>query len=258
MTKYAVITGASSGIGAEFARQLAKKNYHLILVARRKDRLEALAKNLNVPCSIICIDLSSEKECYDLMEQIKDKKIDIFINNAGFGDCNDFIHGTLKKEIAMIDVNIKAVHILTKLMLKQMEPYQSGAILNVASIAGLMPAGPYMATYYATKSYVTSLTRAIYQELKEKNSSIYIGCLCPGPVDTEFNKVANVEFSLHGISSLACVSYALKKMKKRKVIIIPTLSLRLAIILGRFLPTSWYVHIASHQQKKKIYRKKQK
>ena len=254
MEKYAVITGASSGIGVEFAKRLAKKDYHLILVARRQERLEKLKKKLGTPCDIITADLGKEEECYRLFEEIKDKEIEVFINNAGFGDCGAFLEGDLEKELNMIQVNVKAVHLLTKLVLRKMEKQNAGYLLNVASSAGLMEAGPYMATYYATKSYVTSLTQGIAQELKEKGSNVYIGCLCPGPVDTEFNNVANVEFALKGITPGYCASYALKQMYRKKVVIIPTLQMKAAMTFGRFLPRSIYVKIASHQQKKKIYK----
>ncbi|MGN0351824.1 MAG: SDR family NAD(P)-dependent oxidoreductase [Roseburia sp.] len=254
MEKYAVITGASSGIGVEFAKRLVKKDYHLILVARRQERLEKLKKKLGTPCDIITADLGKEEECYRLFEEIKDKEIEVFINNAGFGDCGAFLEGDLEKELNMIQVNVKAVHLLTKLVLRKMEKQNAGYLLNVASSAGLMEAGPYMATYYATKSYVTSLTQGIAQELKEKGSNVYIGCLCPGPVDTEFNNVANVEFALKGITPGYCASYALKQMYRKKVVIIPTLQMKAAMTFGRFLPRSIYVKIASHQQKKKIYK----
>lgn len=251
MEKYAVITGASSGIGEEFARQLSQLNYHLILVARRKERLEKLAKELHSPCDIIIADLSKEKECYQLFEQIKNKHISIFVNNAGFGDFGYFIKTDLQKEINMIDVNIKALHILQKLALQHMETYDDGYILNVASSAGLLPAGPYMSTYYATKSYVTSLTRGVNEELKQKHSHIYIGCLCPGPVDTEFNSHAQVQFALKGISAQKCVQYALKKMKQRKVVIVPTIKMKLAVGLGHFLPSPLLIRIIAFQQKRK-------
>ena len=124
--------------------------------------------------------------------------------------------------------------------------------MNVASSAGLIPAGPYMATYYATKAYVVSLTRAIAQELQDEGSNIYIGALCPGPVNTEFNSVANVEFALRGISPSYCVKYAIRQMKKRKVLIVPTLTIKAATFFGRFIPQSLYIKIAGHQQKKKF------
>ena len=125
----------------------------------------------------------------------------MLINCAGFGDFGAFTTTSLDKELEMIDVNIKAVHILTKKFLPDMIAKNEGYILNVASVAGLMPAGPYMATYYATKAYVTSFTSAIAEELEEKKSNVYVGSLCPGPVDTEFNKVADVKFNLKGITS---------------------------------------------------------
>ena len=132
-----------------------------------------------------------------------------------------------------------------------MEHNNNGYILNVASCAGLMPAGPHMSTFYATKSYVTSLTQGIARELKEKNSNVYVGCLCPGPVDTEFNDVAQVKFALKGIRADYCAKYALSKMKKRKVVIIPTIKMKLAMTSGRYLPNYLYIIIASFQQKKK-------
>lgn len=255
MEKYAVITGASSGIGAEFARILAEKGYCLILVARRETRLHALASELNTKCEIVPADLSQEEECYRLFDKIKEKEIGIFINNAGFGDCNFFLQGDIEKELTMIQVNVKAVHLLTKLALQHMQKQDTGYVLNVASSAGLIPGGPYMATYYATKAYITSLTLAIAQELKESQSHLYIGCLCPGPVNTEFNRRANVEFALKGISARRCASYALDKMWKRKTVIIPGVMLKCGLTLGRFLPRTCFVRIAGHQQKKKIIRK---
>src|SRR3712207_3650653 len=118
--------------------------------------------------------------------------------------------------MSMIDINIKAVHILTKLFIQDFLKRDKGYILNVASSAGLMPAGPYMSTYYASKSYVTSLTSGIARELKEHKSNVYIGALCPGPVETEFNKVANSDFSIKGISAKFCAECAVSGMFKRK------------------------------------------
>ena len=252
MKGYAVVTGASSGIGAEFARQLAKKGYRLILTARRLDKLQELAEELKTECIIVLADLSRKEDCFDFFMRIKNKKIDVFINNAGFGDCNYFICGDLKKELDMIDVNVKAMHILMKLVVSKMEKEGHGYFLNVASSAGLLPAGPYMATYYATKAYVTSITQAVAQELKENESTVYVGALCPGPVNTEFNEVANVEFALKGIRAEDCVRYALRQMKKREVIIIPTFIMKVATTMGRFVPRKVAVTLASTQQKKKL------
>lgn len=252
MKKYAVVTGASSGIGMEFARQLAKRGYTLVLTARREERLRELAKELPTECEIILADLSKEEECYRLFEAVGHRKIAVFINNAGFGDCGRFVDSSLAKELDMVRVNIEAMHILMKLMLQKMQKENSGYILNVASSAGLLPAGPYMSTYYATKAYVTSLTRGVAEELRETGSRVYVGCLCPGPVDTEFNTMANVEFALKSISAKDCVAYALKQMACKKTVIVPTLLMKLATTSGRLVPQQLCVQIAASQQKKKI------
>lgn len=251
--KYAVITGASSGIGKEFARKLDKQGYQLLLVARRKDRLLELKNELK-NAEIYVADLSREDKCYELFDMIKDKKLDLFINNAGFGDCGEFIETDLEKEKQMIQLNIKALHILMKLVLKKMVKEDDGSLLNVASSAGLMPGGPYMSTYYATKSYVTSLTRGVARELKEKGSHVYLGCLCPGPVHTEFNQVANVEFSLKGITPQYCVDYTLKMMKRGKITIVPSGIMKAATTAAKIVPATLCVILVAYQQKKKFYK----
>jgi len=252
MKNYAVVTGASSGLGKEFAKQLAEKGYKIILTARREERLKALAESLPVECVIIPADLSQKEESLRFFDTIKDRKVDIFINNAGFGTCSSFLDSDLDTELDMVDVNIKAMHILCKKMVQKMQKENHGYILNVASSAGLLPAGPYMATYYATKAYVSSLTQAVAQELKEMESKVYVGALCPGPVNTEFNEVANVEFALKGISPEYCVTYALKQMAKRQTVIVPTLVMKASAFAGRMAPRSLAVKITSGQQKKKL------
>ena len=141
-----------------------------------------------------------------------------------------------------------------KLVLKKMVEVDQGMLLNVASSAGLMPGGPYMSTYYATKSYVTSLTRGVARELKEKGSHVYIGCLCPGPVHTEFNEVANVEFALKGITPQYCVDYTLKMMEKGKVTIVPSYTMKVATTAAKLVPAALCVILVAYQQKKKLYR----
>ena len=167
MPKFAVITGASSGIGAEFARQLSARGYNLLLVARRADRLEKLSDKLTTVCEIFTADLSKKSECLRLVKALEGRRVDLFINNAGFGDCGPFLQTELDKDLDMLSVNIRALHILTKKIGQQLYKQGFGALLNVGSCAGLMPAGPYMATYYATKAYVVSLTSALAQELRE-------------------------------------------------------------------------------------------
>lgn len=247
----AMVTGASSGIGREMAKLLSDQGYDLILVARRKDRLKQIRAEVNTACEILSVDLSIPEECMDLYEKTKEKNITILINCAGFGAFGTFTDIPLEKELQMIDVNIKAVHILTKLFLENFRTKSKGYILNVSSIAGLLPAGPYMAAYYASKAYVTSLTLAIAQELADDHSDVYIGALCPGPVDTEFNDVAEVSFGLSSISAKDCASYGLKKMFQKKTIIVPSTLVRLSSSVSRLFPRKWVVAISGNQQKKK-------
>lgn len=248
--KIALVTGASSGIGRDIAHELDKRGYSLILCARREDRLLEL-KNQLKNAQIITKDLNVVENCIDLYNIVKDKNISVLINCAGFGDFGKFCETNINKELSMIDVNVKALHILCKLFLKDFKEKDEGYILNVASSAGLMPAGPYMATYYATKSYVTSLTLGIAQELKEENSHVYVGALCPGPVDTEFNAVAGVKFGIKSISSQKCANYAVKKMFKRKTIIVPLTIMKLSVFGQRFVTRKFAVKIAAKMQKKK-------
>lgn len=214
----ALITGASSGIGRDIARQLDKKGYELVLVARDENKLNDLKNELGGKPQVISMDLSIDKNCKELYNKVSD--IDLLVNNAGFGTCGDFTKTDLEKEIKMINTNITAYHILTKLYLQDMVNKNKGQILNVASIAGFMP-GPLMATYYATKSYVLRLSEAIREELKKQKSNVKISVLCPGPVDTNFNKVADVEFSTKRLTSEYVAKYTVKKLEKKKFYIIP-------------------------------------
>lgn len=218
----ALITGASSGIGRDIARELSKLKYDLILVGRNEERLnnikKELEKNKQINVKIYILDLSVRGNVYSLFEQEKD--IDLLVNNAGFGLYGEFTKTDLSKEVNMIDTNITALHILMKLYLQEMIKENKGQILNVASIAGFMP-GPLMATYYASKNYVVALSRAVHKELKKAKSNVKISVLCPGPVKTNFNNVANVRFKIDGLSSQYVAKYTVKKMLKGKFIIIP-------------------------------------
>lgn len=249
--KTAVITGASSGIGREFARAYGKMGYRLVLTGRRTDRLTGLARELQVPCRILPADLSVEAQCLWLCEKLKKEQVDVFINNAGFGTCGDFTETALEKELGLIHVNVRAMHILFKYMVQKMEAQGYGTILNVASSAGLLPAGPHMAAYYASKAYAVSLSKAVARELKEKGSPVYVAALCPGPVDTEFNGQADVEFALKGISAETCVRRALAGMRKKQGIILPSASISLAVAAQRFLPEGLLMPVISAQQKRK-------
>ena len=166
-------------------RRYARLGFRLILTARRTDRLEALAAELTVKyntfCRILPADLEQESECARLCEALADERLDIFINNAGFGVCGSFLETSGEKELSMAKVNVLAMHQLFKFAVKKMEAQGFGTVLNVASSAGLLPGGPYMAGYYATKAYVVSLTRGVAEELREQHSPVYVCALCPGP-----------------------------------------------------------------------------
>lgn len=251
----ALITGASSGMGRDMARVLAHKGCDLILVARRKERLEKLAKEFEVKVTIIDLDLSIEDNCYKLYDKVKNKDIDIVINNAGFGLFGIFTETDLDTEIKMIDLNIKAYHIITKLFLKNFVKKDKGYILNVCSSAGFM-AGPRLSTYYATKNYVTKLTMAIHEELKQMKSNVHISALCPGPVATEFNEVAHGTFAIKEANSYQVAEYAIDKLFKHKMIIVPTILMKLTLFANRFAPYSLSLRIAYNIQKRKEVGKK--
>ena len=249
--KTALITGASLGIGKEFARRYAKKGYRLILTARRENVLQRFGEELDTDVVIIPADLSDEKQCFELLEKLKDEDIDVFINNAGFGLAGSFLTTDVEREVNMIKVNDIAMHIMFKGILQKMDARGSGTILNVASSAGLFPGGPYMAGYYASKAYVVSLTRAVVQELREKGSNVHVCALCPGPVNTDFNRNADVVFSLKGISASQCVSECLKEMERKKTVIVPSVLMKAAVSLSKLVPAGLLTAMTGHQQKKK-------
>ena len=248
----ALITGASSGIGYDMAKYLSKLGYDLIVVARRIERLEQLKSECNTDVEIIPMDLGKEENAIQLYEKVKNENIDILINNAGFGVFGKFIDTDMKKEMDLIDVNIKTLHILTKLFLKDMVKKDNGRILNVSSIAGMMPSGPMMSTYYASKAYVLSLTRGIDIELKKTKSNVKISVLCPGPVATEFNDVANVKFQAKPLSSAYVAKYAIDQMFKNKLEIVPGFSIKCVRFFSKVIPSK----ILSNMSYKMQIRKK--
>lgn len=246
----ALITGASSGMGRDMAKYLASFGYDLFVVSKNKEDLEDIFKDLNVKVVSIGLDLTEVDNCIKLHKMLKKENIDILINNAGFGDAGNFSETSLNKELNMIDLNIKAYHILTKLFLQDFIKRDYGRILNVASMAGFMP-GPYMATYYATKNYIVSLSLAIYEELKNDNSNVKMSIFCPGPVDTNFNNVANVKFNLKSLSSEYASKYAIDNMFKDKVIILPP-NMKVNHLLTKISPTNLVLFVNSKIQRRKI------
>lgn len=244
-----LITGASNGLGLDFAKKFSSLGYDLILVARNKDKLEKIKETLdNVEIEVM--DLSAIENVYKLYDKYKGQ-VDILINNAGFGVCGNFNDTDLSNELNMIDLNIKTVHVLTKLFLNDFVNKNSGRILNVASLAAFEP-GPLMATYYATKSYVYNLSMGIYEELRRIKSDVKISILCPGPTDTGFNERANVKFGVKSLSSKYVTDYCIDKMFKNKLIIVPSFRMKLAVFANRLLPRKLMIKIIYNIQKSKL------
>lgn len=256
---WALVTGASSGIGRDMSRYLFKLGYDLILVARNKEGLNNLKqelenneseKKLSKKILVIPEDLSNKQNCFDLYEKTKNIDIDLLINNAGFGEFGEFSETRLEKELNLINTNITAVHILTKLYLQDMQKKNSGQILNVASIAGMEP-GPLMSAYYASKAYVIRLSRAISKELKKEKSNVKISILCPGPTNTNFNDVANVVFKAPTMSSQKVAKYGIDKTLKGKLIIVPGFTNKCVRFFSKVLPDTILEECAYHIQRRK-------
>lgn len=242
-----LLTGASSGIGRDMAKYLYELGYELYLVSKDKKKLEKEFidyKNVH----FYGYDLRLGENCLKLYNDVKKENIDYLINNAGFGDAGSFTKTSLDKEIDMIDLNIKAYHILTKLFLKDFVKRDFGRILNVSSMAGFTP-GPYMATYYATKNYVTSLSLAIYEELKKDKSNVQISVFCPGPVDTNFNAVADVKFNIPSITSKEAAKIAIDGMLKDKLIILPN-NMKGNYLFSKIIPTKLKLSVYSKVQER--------
>ena len=245
-----LITGASSGIGRDLAREFAKLKYDLVLVARNEEKLNKVREELQnyVNVNIIVADLQKTENCKMIYE--KEKDIDILINNAGFGVFGEFIDTDLEKEISLINTNITAVHILTKLYLKEMTKRNSGTILNVSSIAGSMP-GPLMCAYYASKAYVLRLSEGIREELKKQKSKVQISVLEPGPVDTNFNNVADVKINLKSLSSEYVAKYTIKKLLKGKFAIVPGIHIKFLRFFAKIIPNNLMTKLVYKTQERK-------
>ena len=249
----ALITGASGGIGKDMAIILSDMGYDLILVARSEDKLIELKNQLKTKAEIIVADLSIEENCYDLYKKTKNEDIDILINNAGYGIHGFFKDSSLENDINMINLNVKTLHILTKLFLNDFIAKDNGKILNVSSSAGLSVGGPLLASYYASKAYVSSLTRGIYGELKHLKSNVTISQLCPGPVSTGFNARAGLsKFSTASLESEYVAKYAIKKMMKGKLTIIPGFGMKLSMFFSKFVNEKIMLKILMNIQKGKL------
>ena len=246
----ALVTGASSGIGKDIAKELVMRGWDVILVARRADRLKELKQELGKHAKCVRCDVSHIEECKKLHEVLQGQNIEMLVNCAGFGACGFFDETDLETEMNMINTNLIAVHVLTKLFLKDFVAKDKGYILNVASVAGFF-SGPYMATYYATKNYVVSLTGAIREELRQRNSKVKVSALCPGPVDTEFNDVANVRFSSRPITSRMAAEQGLDGVMKGRMYTVPSFKIKSLKFVKRLFPDGLITQFCYHFQKKK-------
>lgn len=246
----ALITGGSSGIGFSIAQELIKRDYEVILTARGEDNLKRAVKKLGKKASYIVTDLSKVENCKKLHQQLKQENISIIINSAGFGMHGKFLENDLDKQMEMIDLNIKATQTLTKLFLEDMIKRNEGYILNIASTAAFSP-GPLMASYFASKAYILRLTEAIAEETKKEGTKVYVGCLCPGPVDTCFNDKLGVKFN-KAQNSDELAKYAIKKMFQKKMVIIPTMNHKLNAFFNKFVPLKILLNANYNVQIKKI------
>ena len=235
-----LITGASAGLGAEFARQCAKRGEPLALAARRRDRMEALAAELGGEVHIFEADLSKEGAAASLIAELEAEglSVDTLINNAGFGLGGTFADRPLGRLSEMIDLNVRTLTELCHLVLPAMRARGRGAILNVASTAAFQP-GPNMAVYYATKAYVLSFTEALHHELK--GTGIRVSALCPGPTHSEFSDVADSHsptLERMKMPAAPVVEAGLAGLDRNKAVVIPGVKNKIGAQASRFLPRS--------------------
>jgi len=246
LKKIALITGASAGLGVEFARQLSKRGHALVLAARRKDRLDDLAKALG-NARAVAIDLSKANATAKLLAdlQANGEQVEILVNNAGFGLIGRFAELDAKRQRQMIDLNVATLTDLCRAIAPRLVGRKSGAILNVASTAAFQP-GPNMAVYFATKAYVLSFTEALHEELKPHG--VRVSCLCPGPTRTEFGEVAGFggsgTFDRVAMDAPAVVAAGLRGLDRNRAVVVPGLVNKIGAASTRFAPRSVVRRIA--------------
>ncbi len=250
-----LLTGASAGIGRELAYLFARDGSNLILVARRKERLEALAAELSQQYRVEVLPLPADLSKPEAPEHIfrtlqeQGKEVDVLVNNAGFGLRGAFHELDLDRQLAMIQVNVMALTHLTGLFLPEMLKRGRGGVLNVASTAAFQP-GPYMAVYYATKAYVLSFTEALHEELR--GSGLTVTCLAPGATQTEFAHVAHMEqtmlFKMRPMDARTVAMAGYKGFRKGKRLVIPGFRNKLGVFLVRLTPRSVILKVVKRLQ----------
>lgn len=246
MAGVALITGASAGLGVEFARQLSSKGYRLVLAARRKDRLDALVAELG-NARAVEIDLSEPDATTSLMRDLDKagEQVDILVNNAGFGLRGPFAELDAARQREMIDLNCGALTELCRAVAPAMVERRSGAICNVASTAAFQP-GPWMGVYFATKAYVLSFTEALHEELKPHG--VKVSALCPGPTRTEFGAVAGIaslgQFDRLSMEAAPVVRAGLDGLENNRAVVIPGATNKIGAWSTRFAPRSFVRRVA--------------
>lgn len=256
MAPYALVTGASAGLGTLFAHALAREGRSLVLVARRAERLDSIATEIRaahtVTVKTIAMDLSAAHAPESLFSILENDGIliDTLINNAGFGARGAFIDIDLAMQAEMVDLNCRTVMALCHRALPAMIERGDGAILNLASVAAFLP-GPYMSTYYATKAFVLSLSQALHEEVKDKG--VRVCALCPGPTNTEFASVAGLTnsslFKVNVADAATVVQDGMAALRANKAVEVSGLSNKLLIAALRLAPRSLARRIAMRVQK---------
>lgn len=233
---WALVTGASSGIGEEIARRLSRRGHPVVLVARRRDRLEKLAAELESESRIVCADLSAPEGVASTLAAVEGLELGILVNNAGFGAFRAFSETPLERASEMVRLNVLALAELTRGVLPGMLARGNGRIVNVASTAGFFHL-PGFALYGATKHFVVSFSLALAAEVRDRGVSVT--CVCPGPVDTEFGEVAGFRMRTHRLVTLTadeCAAFSLRAMDAGQALAVPHLLMKAAAVLSRVLP----------------------
>ena len=255
----ALITGASAGIGAELAKVFAAQKHDVVLVARRRDALEALAGTLEgkhgIKATVVVDDLGDPDAPERIFAAVRDAGIDVEVlaNNAGFGLGGEFSETPIEREIEMVQVNIAALMHLTKLFVAPMLKRRAGYVLNVASTAAFFP-GPFQSVYYASKAFVLSFSQALAVELAP--SGISVTCLCPGPTETEFAQVAGMKSvrlpNLDVADAADVAEFGYRAMRAGSRVAVPGARNKLVVQAQRFVPRRLIARAMERMQRRRL------